>query len=100
MTNHSHLQRKAWYLGNTTLRSPLRIKDGLEVLAESEFQGVLEGHSQEAAFARLLASHEVVRISDATSEKDVAFLGRKWRAAMMQLGFITPSDTDLERVGI
>lgn len=83
--------KKAWYLGNTTVRNAKRLKDGLRVLNASSFNGNLEGNENEQNFARQLHESGVVYISrlEEDETKDVSDLGRKWRAALMQLGFIT-----------
>lgn len=82
---------RAWYLGNTTVRSPYRLKDGLRVLVNSPLHGHLEGRDNEQAFAVLLHQAGIVAASRLAqdAEADVSDLGRKWRAALMQLGFIT-----------
>src|SRR6266446_7058889 len=81
--------KRAWYLGNTTVREAQRLRAGLAVLATSPLNGNLEGKERETAFALLLNEAEVLRIQRDLKE-DISDLGRKWRAAMMQLGFITP----------
>src|SRR5207253_3258709 len=52
------------------------------------------GRERETAFALLLNDTEVLRIQREAGE-DISDLGRKWRAAMMQLGFITPDSKRL-----
>lgn len=87
--------QKAWYIGNTTLRNPQRLKEGLRVLVNSPFHGNLEGRENEQEFARLLHQEGVMfikRIDD--PGVDFSDSGRKWRAALMQLGFIKPSFAD------
>jgi hypothetical protein len=91
--------RRAWYLGNTTVREAQRLRAGLEVLANSPLNGNLEGRERETAFARLLDEAEVLHIQRDPNE-DVSDLGRKWRAAMMQLGFITPDPERLTENGL
>jgi hypothetical protein len=86
--------RRAWYLGNTTVREAQRLRAGLEVLANSPLNGNLEGRERETAFARLLDEAGVLHIQRDRNE-DVSDLGRKWRAAMIQLGFITPDSQRL-----
>jgi len=77
---------KPWYLGNTTVRSPFRLRDGLIALANSPLEGNLVGQAQHAAFGQLLGKHGVVGLrGDETNS-----LGRKWRSAMKQLGFLYP----------
>jgi AlwI restriction endonuclease len=69
----------------------MRIKTGLAVLAESPLNGNLDGRENENAFAHLLYENGVVTLArlDDDPNADVSDLGRKWRAVMMQLGFIT-----------
>ncbi len=103
--------QKAWYLGNTTVRNPKRLKDGLIALYKSPLHGNLDGRDNEQEFARLLNGQDIVFLkrlhdtpeittSDDTSESDFSDLGRKWRAAMMQLGFLTPGTKVLESLGL
>jgi|HubBroStandDraft_6_1064221.scaffolds.fasta_scaffold01150_12 hypothetical protein len=92
-------QRRAWYLGNTTVREAQRLRAGLTVLAASPLNGNLEGRERETAFALLLHESEVLRIQRELTE-DISDLGRKWRAAMMQLGFITPDSKRLAENGL
>ena len=97
--------KKAWYLGNTTIRNPRRLKEGLRVLVHSPLHGNLTGKNREQQFAKLLDEQGIVvvkRLHKAhqynyaeeepgnAEEKDASDVGRKWRAALMQLGFITP----------
>jgi hypothetical protein len=95
-------KNRAWYLGNTTVREAQRLRAGLTALAGSPLEGNLDGRERERAFAILLSDAEVVRIQRGP-EEDFSDMGRKWRAAMMQLGFITPNserlaENDLSRV--
>lgn len=99
-------EKKAWYLANTTIRNAKRIKDGLAALVDSPLHGNLEGRSRERQFAELLNKAGIVRVKrfqeDNNAENideiegakvdsnDASDVGRKWRAAMMQMGFITP----------
>jgi hypothetical protein len=87
-------RNKAWNLGNTTVREAQRLRAGLSVLAGSPLEGNLEGRERERALAILLGEAEILRIQRGP-EEDFSDLGRKWRAAMMQLGFIR---TDSERL--
>ncbi len=50
---------RPWHLGNTTVRSPFRLRDGLVALSTSSLQGNLRGEEQERAFRRLLGEHGV-----------------------------------------
>lgn len=83
---------RPWHFGNTTVRSAFRLRDGLIALAESSLVGNIKGRDQESAFARLLDDRGVVAMSE---QADVPSLGRKWRAALTQLGFLVP---DVSRV--
>lgn len=87
------MTKKAWYIGNTTVRNAKRLKDGLRVLLKSPLHGNLIGKENEQEFARLLHEEGIVfvkRLNDSSSN-DASDVGRKWRAALMQLGFIKPS---------
>jgi len=79
---------RAWNLGNTTVRSPLRLRDALIMLVNSPLVGRIEGRENETAFAMALHNAGVLNIH--RPEEDVSDMGRKWRSAMTQLGFIYP----------
>ena len=80
---------RPWHLGNTTVRSPFRLRDGLIALAGSTLLGDVKGREQETSFAWLLHNAGIV-VLDRSPNDDVSDLGRKWRAALTQLGFIVP----------
>ncbi|MGE7751592.1 AlwI family type II restriction endonuclease [Lysinibacillus fusiformis] len=90
----------AWHFGNTTVRNPQRIRDGLKVLQKSTLNGNLIGKQQESLFADTLESAGVITISN--KDRDYSDMGRKWRSCFSQLGFIThkfsrsinPNETD------
>jgi len=96
--------RRAWNLGNTTVRSPVRIRNGLIALSGSLLEGDLEGRPREQAFARLLDVAGVAKVlrlregEEIAEEVDASDLGRKWRSSMTQLGFITPRQDVLAAV--
>jgi hypothetical protein len=73
-----------WHFGNTTVRNPLRIRDGLAVLKDPTLNGNLIGSNQESLFAHELHKAGVINLG---TQPD--FFGRKWRACFSQLGFIT-----------
>jgi hypothetical protein len=73
-----------WHFGNTTVRNPLRIRDGLAVLKDPTLNGNLIGNNQEILFAQELHKAGVINLG---AQPD--FFGRKWRACFSQLGFIT-----------
>lgn len=79
-------QMRPWHLGNTTVRSPFRLRDGLVALSTSSLQGNLRGEEQERAFRRLLGEHGIVELGD----DDTYSVGRKWRSALNKLGFLYP----------
>jgi hypothetical protein len=87
-TSSSPRKVPPWNLGNTTVRSPFRLADGLRVLAQSKFNGDLAGEAAEAGFGELLYEEGYLR--SIAEGRTRAWNGRKWRAAMYQLGFITP----------
>ncbi|AWO76586.1 MULTISPECIES: AlwI family type II restriction endonuclease [Geobacillus] len=90
------MTQKAWYIGNTTVRNAKRLKDGLRVLLNSPLHGNLIGREKEQEFAKLLHNEGIVfvkRLNDSPSS-DASDVGRKWRAALMQLGFIKPFFAD------
>lgn len=77
---------RLWQLGNTSVRSAMRIKDGLAAYSASSIQGNIRKEDGDIAFRRLLGECGVVSLGeDATNS-----VGRKWRAAMGKLGFIYP----------
>lgn len=73
-----------WHFGNTTVRNPMRIRDGLTVLNQPTLNGNLIGNNQESLFA-----HELHRAGVINLGTQPDFFGRKWRACFSQLGFIT-----------
>lgn len=81
-----------WHIGNTTVRTPYRLIGALSALTSSRFNGSLSGREQETEFARFLNEMGVVTLADPAGE-NVSSLGRKWRSALSQLGFITPALT-------
>jgi len=80
------MTRILWHLGNTTVRSPFRLRDGLVALSGSSLEGALHGREQEKQFRNLLGNMGIVELGD-----DKTFsVGRKWRSALSQLGFLIP----------
>lgn len=89
-----------WHIGNTTVRTPYRLKAALAALQGTPLNGNLYGREAESAFAKLLHDTDVVNVArlEEGDNKDVSDLGRKWRSALSQLGFITHKvDDDLLR---
>ena len=75
-----------WQLGNTSVRSAMRIRDGLVALSKSTIQGNIRKGDGDIAFRRLLGDCGVVSLG----EDGTNSVGRKWRSAMGKLGFIYP----------
>ncbi|GGN61616.1 AlwI family type II restriction endonuclease [Oceanobacillus indicireducens] len=73
-----------WHFGNTTVRNPVRIRDGLIVMKNPTLNGNLIGKNQESLLAYELNKAGVIKLG---TKPD--FFGRKWRACFSQLGFIT-----------
>ncbi len=73
-----------WLIGNTTVRSPLRLRDGLLALSQSDLQGNLRGEAKEKLFCQLLSDCNIVTLKGDASYS----VGRKWRSAMGKLGFL------------
>ncbi len=77
---------RPWHFGNTTVRSPFRLREGLIALSSSPLRGNLRGREQEQAFRDLLGQCGGVELGS-----DVSFsVGRKWRSALTKLGFLYP----------
>ena len=91
-----------WHIGNTTVRTPYRLRPALVVLSTSHLRGNLLGQGNEQAFADLLDDSGVVRAirrrQSATADR--SDLGRKWRVALAQLGFVVHHITRGHRSGI
>ncbi len=77
---------KPWCLGNTTVRSPFRLRNGLIALSSSPLQGNLRGKNNEIALRNLLGENEIVKLGNDKSNS----VGRKWRSALNKLGFLYP----------
>lgn len=77
---------RPWHLGNTTVRSPFRLREGLVALSMSSLQGNLRGSEQDIAFRRLLGEHGIVELGDDKTNS----VGRKWRSALNKMGFLYP----------
>ncbi|CDQ20894.1 AlwI family type II restriction endonuclease [Halobacillus karajensis] len=74
-----------WLIADNGVRNPKRLKDGLEVLVNSQFHGDFSKHNEEG-MALLLDSKGVISIQT-NSDNTVA---RKWRVNLIRLGFIDP----------
>jgi hypothetical protein len=79
-----------WHIGNTTVRTPYRLQEALAALSLSPLNGNLAGREQEQAFAEFLHESGIVNVGRLAGGEDASDVGRKWRVALSQLGFITP----------
>lgn len=75
-----------WQLGNTSVRSAMRIRDGLTAYSASSIQGSIRRVEGDIAFRRLLGQCGVVSLGEDSTHS----VGRKWRSAMGKLGFLYP----------
>ncbi|ENM1985253.1 AlwI family type II restriction endonuclease (plasmid) [Acinetobacter lwoffii] len=81
-----------WLLGNTTVRSPFRLIDGLKVFASTN--GDIRGAKEkELVFCKALVDGGIISSSfeaeDVSGFSDTTYsVGRKWRSALEKLGFI------------
>ena len=88
-----------WHIGNTTVRTPYRLRDALVALQTSHLHGNLLGKENEQSFADLLHEEGLVRWQSPL-ETDRSGLGRKWRVALGQLGFLASHLSRGHRNGI
>lgn len=80
-------QISIWNIGNTGLRNPLRIWEGLKLFAESPFNGKLRGDN-EARFQTLLNNAGLIHATG--KAEDTSSYARKWRLMFSKFGFIYP----------
>lgn len=73
-----------WQLGNTSVRSGTRLRDGLIALRESGLEGSIRGAEGDVAWREALGEAGVVSLG----EDATVSVGRKWRSALEKLGFI------------
>ncbi len=84
-----------WHLGNTTIRTPYRLREALVALNNSSLNGSMVGAEKESELALLLHTAGVAEVSRISKgETDVSDFGRKWRSALTKLGFITQKFSD------
>ena len=88
-----------WHLGNTTVRTPYRLRDALLAIHGTTFNGNIIGRVRENEFAAHLHDLGVLNSPRVENGEDASDLGRKWRAALSQLGFITPTLTRRANAG-
>lgn len=77
-----------WLVGNTGLRNPNRIQEGLAVFAKSSYVGNLHGKENEIGFMKLLNEKGIIQNENG---KDTSGShARKWRLMFAKNGFIFP----------
>ena len=78
---------KTWNLGNTTVRNPWRIREGLRLLKEL-FEGQYWTPEGQALYYRKLVERGLIEPKgESPSVQTQGINGRKWAAAPNQLGF-------------
>ena len=79
---------KIWLVGNTGLRNPNRIQEGLAVYAKSAFVGKLHGRDNEIGFMNLLNKEGIIQNESGKDESGSH--ARKWRLMFAKNGYIYP----------
>ena len=79
---------KIWLVGNTGLRNPNRIQEGLAVYAKSAFVGKLHGRDSEIGFMNLLNKEGIIQNKSGKDESGSH--ARKWRLMFAKNGYIYP----------
>jgi len=80
------INMRLWYIGNTSVRSALRIRDGLIALNDSKRDGDLRQKEGDKFFRDLLGQAGVVSLGNDNTYS----VGRKWRSVLGKLGFLYP----------
>lgn len=78
---------RPWHIANTTIRSPFRLKGGLEALVATGFEGNMS-KAQEESIALALDESGVISLAETTT--DITSIARKWRSVLVKLGFLWP----------
>ena len=89
------MTQKPWRIGDLVSRSPYRLRDALTVLRDSPLNGDMTEAEQQNNFAVRLHEHGVVSYK---KPRKMDFEGRKWRLALLRLGFITPALVSKSRI--
>ena len=79
---------KIWLVGNTGLRNPNRIQEGLAVYAKSALVGKLHGRDNEIGFMNLLNKEGIIQNESGKDESGSH--ARKWRLMFAKNGYIYP----------
>lgn len=77
-----------WLVGNTGLRNPNRIQEGLSIFAASSYVGKLHGTENEIGFMNLLNEKGIIQNESGKDESGSH--ARKWRLMFAKNGFIFP----------
>ena len=77
-----------WLVGNTGLRNPNRIQEGLAIYANSSFVGKLHGRDNEIGFMNLLNKEGIIQNESGKDESGSH--ARKWRLMFAKNGYIYP----------
>lgn len=83
---------KIWQLGNTSVRSAMRLRDGLVALDQSGLEGAIRNKAGDLRFRRILGEAGVVGLK----EDETNSVGRKWRSALEKMGFLYPDLTSAQ----
>lgn len=79
---------KIWLVGNTGLRNPNRIQEGLAVYAKSAFVRKLHGRDNEIGFMNLLNKEGIIQ--NESGKYESGSHARKWRLMFAKNGYIYP----------
>lgn len=74
-----------WFVGNTGVRNPLRIQDGLKVYADSNLVGKIRGVSGAVSLMNLLCEKGI--LNNQAGKDATGSYGRKWRLVFNLNGF-------------
>lgn len=77
-----------WFVGNTGVRNPLRIQDGLRVYAESDLIGKIRGVPGAISLMNLLSEKGI--LNNELGKDESGSYGRKWRLVFNLNGFTYP----------
>jgi hypothetical protein len=85
-----------WHFGNTTVRSPFRLREGLLAIKTCNLEGQIRGAEGDANLRKCLGAVGLVKLGDDATNS----VGRKWRSAMEKMGFIVPRIEDSKIQGV
>lgn len=81
---------KPWMFGNTTVRSAMRLPSGLRALADAGYLGRMHTALEDEMAEAMHAAGAIV----STMSGKESGVSRKWRNALVKMGFIYPSVLD------